>query len=99
MRDLVEIETASFWYDSPEIERGELRRTRSRPRCSSSRRPAHAEKDGTFTNTQRLLQWHEKAVEPPGDCRSEAWFAYHLGRRLKSACVAADGAATSRCAR
>ena len=30
---------------------------------------AHVEKDGTFTNTQRLLQWREKAVEPPGDCR------------------------------
>ena len=27
----------------------------------------HAEKDGTFTNTQRLLQWREKAVDPPGD--------------------------------
>ena len=26
---------------------------------------AHTEKDGTFTNTQRLLQWHHKAVEPP----------------------------------
>ena len=26
------------------------------------------EKDGSFTNTQRLLQWHDKAVEPPGDC-------------------------------
>lgn len=44
---------------------------------------AHAEKDGCFTNTQRLLQWHEKAVEAPGDARSEAWFVYHLGRRLK----------------
>ena len=36
-----------------------------------------------FTNTQRLLQWHHKAVEPPGDCRSELRFMYHLGRRLK----------------
>ena len=45
---------------------------------------AHAEKDGCFTNTQRLLQWHEKAVEAPGDARSEAWFVYHLGRRLKA---------------
>ena len=23
---------------------------------------------GMFTNTQRLLQWHDKAVDPPGDC-------------------------------
>ncbi|HYG69141.1 MAG TPA: molybdopterin dinucleotide binding domain-containing protein, partial [Anaeromyxobacteraceae bacterium] len=45
----------------------------------------HTEKDGTFTNTQRLLQWHEKAIEPPGDCRSDLWFVYHLGKRLKAA--------------
>jgi formate dehydrogenase major subunit len=43
----------------------------------------HAEKDGCFTNTQRLLQWHEKAVAPPGEARSETWFMYHLGRRLR----------------
>src|SRR6185312_632435 len=44
---------------------------------------AHVEKEGSFTNTQRLLQYHEKAVDPPGDSRSETWFMYHLGRRLK----------------
>ena len=32
----------------------------------------------------RLVQFHDKAVEPPGDARSEAWFIYHLGRRLKA---------------
>src|SRR5204862_7308383 len=36
-----------------------------------------------FTNTQRLLQWHHKAVEPKGDCRSELWFMYHLGRKIR----------------
>ena len=25
------------------------------------------EKEGSFTNTHRLIQWHDKAVEPPGD--------------------------------
>jgi formate dehydrogenase major subunit len=30
-----------------------------------------------------MLQWHHKAVEPPGDCRSELHFLYHLGKRLK----------------
>jgi len=30
-----------------------------------------------------LLQWREKAVEPPGDARSELWFFYHLGRRIR----------------
>ena len=44
---------------------------------------AHVEKDGAFTNTQRLVQWHDKALEPPGDARSELWFMHHLARRVK----------------
>jgi formate dehydrogenase major subunit len=44
---------------------------------------AHVEKEGTFTQTERMLQWREKAVDPKGDQRSELWFCYHLGRRLK----------------
>src|SRR6185503_14186602 len=83
VRDLVEVETASFWYDSPEVERGELRPEEIATEVFLLPAAGHAEKDGTFTNTQRLLQWHEKAVEPPGDCTSEPWFAYHLGRRLR----------------
>ena len=46
---------------------------------------AHTEKNGSFTNTQRMLQWHHQAVEPAGDARSDLWFAYHLGRRLREA--------------
>src|SRR4029077_17502114 len=45
---------------------------------------AHTEKDGSFTNTQRLLQWHHKAIDPPGDCRSDLHFMFHLGNRLKT---------------
>ena len=44
---------------------------------------AHTEKDGSFTNTQRMLQWHHQAVEPAGDTRSDLWFMYHLGRRIR----------------
>ncbi|HET7328721.1 MAG TPA: molybdopterin dinucleotide binding domain-containing protein, partial [Nocardioidaceae bacterium] len=43
----------------------------------------HTEKNGSFTNTQRMLQWHHEAVEPPGDARSDLWFFYHLGRRIR----------------
>ena len=38
----------------------------SAPRCSSCPRPRTPRRTGTFTNTQRLLQWHHKAVEPAG---------------------------------
>src|SRR6059058_274630 len=42
-----------------------------------------AEMAGTFTNTQRLLQFHEKAADPPGDARSDSWFTHQLALRLK----------------
>jgi formate dehydrogenase major subunit len=84
VRDMVETETASFWHDSPEVERGELSPESIGTEVFLFPAAGHAEKDGTFTNTQRLLQWHHKAVDPPGDARSETWFLYHLGRRLKA---------------
>ena len=77
------IETATFWKDGPEIETGELRTEDIGTEVFFLPAAAHTEKDGTFTNTQRLLQWHHKAVEPPGDARSDLWFFYHLGRRIR----------------
>ncbi len=84
VRDMVETETATFWMDSPEVARGELTPASIGTEVFFLPAAAHAEKDGCFTNTQRLLQWHDKAIDPPGDARSEAWFVYHLGRRLKA---------------
>ena len=83
VRDMVEIETASFWYDSPEIESGETRSEDIGTEVFLLPAASHVEKEGTFTNTQRLLQWRHKAVEPPGDARSELWFVYHLGRIIR----------------
>jgi len=83
VRDLVEVESASFWKDSPEVRSGEVRREDSPVEVFFLPAASHVEKEGSFTNTQRMLQWREKAVEPPGDCTSELWFFYHLGRILK----------------
>jgi formate dehydrogenase major subunit len=83
VRDLVEIESAAFWYDSPEIETGELRPEQIPTEIFFLPAASHVEKDGSFTNTQRLLQWRHKAVEPKGDCRSDLWFMYHLGRLVR----------------
>jgi formate dehydrogenase major subunit len=88
VRDMVETETASFWLDSPEVQRGELHTASIGTEVFFFPAAGYAEKDGCFTNTQRLLQWHEKAVDPPGDARSEAWFMYHLGRRMKTRAAA-----------
>jgi formate dehydrogenase major subunit len=83
VRDFQEIESASFWHDGPEIDTGELRAEDIRTEVFFLPAAAHTEKNGTFTNTQRLLQWHHKAVEAKGDCRSDLWFTYHLGRKLR----------------
>jgi formate dehydrogenase major subunit len=82
VRDMVEIEGATFWYDSPEIERGELKAEEIETEVFFFPAAGHAEKAGAFTNTQRMLQWREKAVDPPGDARSDAWFMHQLALRL-----------------
>ncbi len=77
--DWFEIESAVFWKSDP-----------SAPPSSEIKTevfflPAAAspEKEGSLTNTQRMLQWHDKAIDPIGDCRSDAWYIYQLGQRLK----------------
>lgn len=83
MRDPYEIESAAFWYDSPEVRNGEVRPEDIKTEIFFLPPAVTPEKDGSYTNTQRLVQWHEKAVDPPDECRSEPWFLYHLGLRLK----------------
>lgn len=84
VRDFSLIESATWWRDGPEIETGELRTEDIRTEVFFLPAAAHTEKDGSFTNTQRLLQWHHQAVEPPGEARSDLWFAYHLGRIIRA---------------
>lgn len=84
VRDLALTETADFWREAPEIQRGEVRPLDIRTEVFFFPAAAHTEKDGSFTNTQRLLQWHHKAIDPPGDARSELDFIYKLGLRLKA---------------
>jgi formate dehydrogenase major subunit len=83
VRDYFETETASFWRNSPEIVSGEVKPTDIKTEVFFLPAAAVAEMDGSFTNTQRLLQQHDKAADPPGDARSDMWFSYHLGKRLQ----------------
>jgi formate dehydrogenase major subunit len=84
VRDLTMIESAEFWKNSPEVESGEIVPERCRTEVFFFPAASHVEKEGTFTQTQRMLQWREKAVEPVGDQRSDLWFIYHLGRKLRA---------------
>jgi formate dehydrogenase major subunit len=83
VRDFSLIESATWWKDGPEIESGELRTEDIGTEVFFFPATAHTEKDGSFTNTNRYVQWHWQAVEPDGDARSDLWFMYHLGRILR----------------
>jgi formate dehydrogenase major subunit len=90
VRDFSLIESATWWKDGPEIETGEMRTEDIDTEVFFLPAAAHTEKDGSFTNTQRLLQWHHQAAEPAGDARSDLWFAYHLGRRIREKLAGSD---------
>jgi formate dehydrogenase major subunit len=77
--DWFEIESAVFWKDDPNGPPPAEVKTEVFLLPSA----AAPEKDGSLTNTQRMLQWHDKALDPLEDSRSDAWFIYHLGKRLK----------------
>jgi formate dehydrogenase major subunit len=83
VRDFAMIESATFWKDGPEIATGEMRAEDIRTEVFFMPAAAHTEKSGSFTQTQRMLQWHHKAVPPPGDAQSELEFFYELGRRVR----------------
>jgi formate dehydrogenase major subunit len=83
VRDFSLIESATWWKDGPEIETKELKTADIETEVFFLPAAAHIEKDGCFTNTQRMLQWHHQAVDPPGDARSDLWFMFHLGRIIR----------------
>jgi formate dehydrogenase major subunit len=84
VRDLNLIESATWWKDGPEIASGELETEKIETEVFFFPAATHVEKAGTFTQTQRLIQWRHKAVEPPGQCQSECEFFYELGKRIRA---------------
>ncbi len=85
VRDLYEVESAAFWYKQPGFgpETEPVDSSKIKTEIFLLPAAASTEKEGSFTNTQRLIQWRDKAVDPAGDARSDLWFVYHLGIRLK----------------
>src|SRR3954449_8616147 len=61
VRDLSMTESATWWKDGPEVTSGEWRPKDLQTEVFFLPAAAHTEKDGSFTNTQRMLQWHHKA--------------------------------------
>jgi len=76
-------ETATFWNRAPEVQAGEVKPEDIDTEVFFFPSAQVAETEGSFTNTQRMLQWHFKAADPPGQCRSDPWFTHQLAIRLK----------------
>ena len=83
VRDFAMSETANFWQKGRLIQRGELSPEQIDTEIFFLPAALVAEKDGSVTNTARLVQWHDVVCHAPGDSRSDLWFIYHLGKRLK----------------
>lgn len=84
VKDNFVTETAAFWNRAPEVRQGEVRPEEIQTEVFFFPSAQVAEMEGSFTNTQRMLQWHYKAADPPGDCRSDPWFTHQLAKRLKA---------------
>ncbi len=85
VKDLFLTETATFWKNGPEVAGPEAATRPEDIQTEVFFFPAAAvpEIDGSYTNTMRLVQWHDKAADPPEEARSDIWFTYYLGTRLK----------------
>ena len=71
VRDLDLIDTAEFWRDAPEVERGEIASADIGTEVFVFPAAAHSEKGGTFANTERLCNLGELTamcpeMAPPG---------------------------------
>ncbi|MBI2774306.1 MAG: molybdopterin-dependent oxidoreductase [Chloroflexi bacterium] len=77
--DFYETESAAFWKD---VAGADPTKVKTEVWFMPA---AHvAEKDGSMTQTQRTLQWHDKAADPPGQARSDLYFWYTLGKKIKA---------------
>ena len=43
---------------------------------------AWAEKCGTFTNTERRVQWFDPVISPPGEAKADLWIICEIAKRL-----------------
>ncbi len=83
VRDLTMIDTAEFWRSGPEYANGDIDPLDVATEVFVFPAASHVEKEGSFTNTSRILQWRDKAVDPPGAARSDLWFADRMMQLIK----------------
>ena len=83
VRDFAMTETADFWRDGRRVRAGEIAPEQIGTEVFFFPAAMPGEKEGSVTNTSRLVQWHDHVCDAPGDSRSDLWFVHKLGLRLK----------------
>ena len=83
VRDFAMTETADFWREGRRVRAGETSPEEIGTEVFFFPAAMPGEKEGTVTNTSRLVQWHDHVAEAPGDSRSDLWFVHKLGLKLK----------------
>jgi formate dehydrogenase major subunit len=84
VRDFAMTETADFWRDGHRVRTGKAAASDIDTEVFFLPAAMPGEKEGSVTNTSRLVQWHDKVLDAPGDSRSDLWFIHELGKRLKA---------------
>jgi formate dehydrogenase major subunit len=79
--DPLKTETGEFWKNFGEFNKVDTASIRT----EVFRLPAtcFAEETGSFTNSSRLLQWHQAAVLPPGEAKTDAEIMASLFVRIR----------------
>lgn len=75
--DLFETETAAFWH------RPEADPTKIKTEVFLLPAAMSYEKEGTVTNSGRWVQFRYKAVNPPGEAKSDLWIADRLFKAVR----------------
>lgn len=75
--DLFETETVSFWK-RPGVNPADIKTEVFLLPAAFS-----YEKEGTVANSSRWIQWRWKAVEPPGQAKSDLWIADRLMKAIR----------------
>jgi formate dehydrogenase-N alpha subunit len=88
--DPLETETARFWENHGEFNDVDPKSIQTE--VFQLPTAVYVEEEGSFTNSSRVIQWHWKAADGPGESRSDIQITAGLYSRLK-AMYAKDGGA------
>jgi formate dehydrogenase-N alpha subunit len=88
--DPLETETAHFWENHGEFNNVDPKAIQTE--VIQLPATAYAEEEGSATNSSRVIQWHWKAVDGPGESRGDIQIIAELQRRLRALYTKEGGA-------